>query len=318
MPVNFAGPNPNNIHIARSGAVLYSSAGFAYAHATEGGKFGLRMDTDLEFKPGEVKDWAKRPNMNAHMVTATLPHLETTLKRIKNVHLLSKGPANYQFQSAEGEYFNFNPTTNNDYVNPNGSEMLGSTYSLKIDQKTRTLTSKLVGEIFSSQRNWIEANTGTNVSGGSGGTALGLTAWGGEDDTQYVESNWVYVLINGFNVGILGEGTSLELDSTGPTDNRKRPYCNKLGVKLKIDLLQSSPTELQAAMTACAGQLNITLQSCFNEQWNFINGSTKGLPSFSFGDKKRAIEIDVAGEVPFTQVTYDNSAKIATFDLLGV
>jgi hypothetical protein len=304
----------------RSGKVSYlrfATAGNYFTHATEAGTLRGRMPGTYSFKTQDLKDYAARPWDDATDIDIKMGLMETTFPRYKDIHLLSQGPHNIDLVTPEGEHFAFVPTTNNDYINPNGSEMLGMTYQFKIPNKGgRVFNCNWKGTLFSSQEEWIYANTGVVPAGGSGGSPLGLTAWT-YDPEQFVQSNFIYALYDGADMGFFEDGISIELNSTGFTSHRGQQYGQFVGAKITLICAETAAADLLSRAQKGLLDKTLSIYTRMNEQFNFITGAVRPGRELGWDDKAgvRKQTLIFEGEVPYAQIDINTSTKVATFNL---
>lgn len=309
--------NATNHRSGKVSLVRFASAGHYFTHATEAGQFRARTPGTYDFKNASVVDYADRPWMDAVDVDIKFPWMQTSFPAWNNAHLLSAAPHNIDIVTPESEHFAFVPTTNNDYVTPNGSEMVGMTYLFKIPNKGgRTIDMNWKVTLFDTQEQWIYSNTSIVPAGGSGGSDLGLTAET-YDPTEFRASNFIYALYDGTDMGFFADGISLQLQSVGETLHRGQTFSEFLTATLTLVCTETAASQLLSRSQNNNLDKTIQIYTRYNEQINFINGSIRPERSFGWDDKNgvRKVTLVFKGTIPYPKITINTSTKVATFDL---
>lgn len=294
---NFSGRTIVNKRIPRHKGVKVANTGFQFDHATEAFFIGLRQDAKFVVKTKKVTDWAGRGNTDAVDVELTASVLQTSFAYLKNYYLLSKNYHQLQVQSQSGEYYNFVRNANGSVNSPNGSNEVGLTWKFTLTDKERKAELKWKTQVFGPQWSWVLTNLGTPHAGGSGGTALGLTAMA-YDVTQYVRSNVLWIAIAGYEAGDFKE-FKLEIDFEGDEDNRTVPYSNKTKHKFEATLLQASAVEGKAALEAGNKDIDIVIRTANDESIQYTQGAMILEFSYESDDKGTYLKLMGECEVPF-------------------
>lgn len=317
----------------RSGKVSYAkfaAPGYYFTHATEAGLWRSRMPGTWEFKDTPIMDYLGRPWRDAVEFGAKIPLLQSAFTTWNDVHLLSQVPHSLDIVTPEGENYALIPTSNNDYVTPNGSEYAGMTYLFKIPNKGgRTIDLDYKVTLFDTQEQWIYTSTGTAPSGASGGSPLGLTAET-YNVAEFRASNFVYAQYGPqgsigptYDVGEIGDGSSIQLQSLGSTDSRGRTSSEFLSVTVTLVLQETSAAQL--LQRAQYGNLDqeLLIYTRYNETFDFQSGCLRPeRTGVSWDDKAgvRKTMLVFKGEIAYSQVSINTapggiSLGIATFTL---
>lgn len=318
----------------RSGKVAYvrfASPGEYFTHATEGGQWKMRMPGTYAFKNASVNDWLDRPWQDATDFAAKLPIMNTAFPDWLNVHLLSQVPHSIDIVTPEGEHFTLQPTTNNDFVNPNGSEYAGLTYMLSIPNKGgRKIDLDYKSTILQAQEEWIYGNSnGAGSSGASGGTPLGLTA---EEYNvlNFRPSNFAYAQYGPqgsigptYDLGELGDGSSIQIQSAGSTNNLGQTSSEFLTHTVTLHLQETAASQLLQRAQYNNLDQELVIYTHYNETFDWQNGCIRPeRTGVSWDDKNgvRFTELVFKGTTAYAQVNINPAAGgisqgIATFTL---
>ncbi len=275
------------------------------------------MPGTFQFKNASVTDFLDRPWMDAVDFSAKIPLLQSAFTDWKNAHLLAANPHSLDIVTPEGEHFAMVPTANNDYVNPDGSEYAGMVYLFKIPNKGgRTLDLDYSATIYDTQEQWIYSNTGVAAAGSSGGTPLGLTTEQ-YDTANFRASNFRYAwygdqgsLTDSDDVGELGDGISVQLQSVGSTNNLGQMSSEFVTATITLNV-----QETEAARILKFSQYNnldkeLLIYTRYNEIFDFQNGCVRPeRTGISWDDKNgvRRTMLAFKGTIAYPQISIDTA-----------
>ncbi len=317
----------------RSGKVAsarFASPGFYFTHATEGGQWKSRMPGTWEFKDAPVIDFLDRPWRDAVEFNAKIPLLQSAFLTWNDVHLLSQVPHSLDVVTPEGEHYSLVPTSNNDFVNPNGSAYAGMTYNFLIPNKGgRKIDLDYKTTLFDSQEQWIYSNTATGGGGASGGTPLGLAAEG-YNVAEFRASNFVYAqygpqgaLSSTYDIGTLGDGSSIGIQSVGSTNSLGQTSSEFLTHTVTLNCQETAASQiLQRAQYGNLDQ-ELLIYTRYNETFDWQGGCLRPeRTGVSWDDKNgvRMTKLVFKGTTAYAQVNLNTSPGgislgIATFTL---
>ncbi len=304
----------------RSGKLSYiqfAAPGFYFTHATEAGVWRSRMPGTFEFKNASVNDYLDRPWQDATEFEGKIPLLQSAFTTWNDVHLLSQVPHSINLVTPEGENFAMVPTTNNDFVNPNGSEYAGMTYMFKIPNKGgRTIDLDYKAIIYDSQEQWIYSHTSIVPSGASGGVPLGLTTEG-YDVSEFRASNFRYALYgtqgaltDADDVGELGDGISIQLQSVGSINNIGQTSSEFLTATITLVCQETAAAQILKNAQYNNLDQELLIYTRYNEVFDFQDGCVRPeRTGVSWDDKNgvRKTMLVFKGTVSYAQVNINTA-----------
>lgn len=321
MTNNFGGILPANIRYARWDQISWAVLGFAFNHANQAGVLPLREGFKLNAKSAARKDFATRSLQDAVDVEMEGDLLDTGLATIKTIHLLSRGPFHMRLKTQSGEYLNFVKNTTV-VATPNGSRNVGLTYKLEITKDNRKLNIKPATRMFDTEWAYLCSQFGTPSSGGSSGTSIGTTTTA-YDRNKFIRSNFLALRVNGYDVGEL-EDAKIDMESSGRKTIHNITYCQNLTVKNEATIMQSSATELQAALDAANNDVTVEFDTANDETFKYTTGATSVAWDFTNTDKDRTVKLMFEGEIPYNldesspnSIYWGATPGVAEFKLIG-
>lgn len=321
---NFPGNIPSHYMIPRFQGFTYATRGFSSSHPTESGTFGIRKPAKLILSPIVTQEVAGKDVFDARQVKLDIDLLQNDLPTWHDLKQLSRGPFQLftKLLQADGVtplWLNFTEDTAADLTSPNGSTLLGMEAEITCTDKDRGAKCTIGGKFYQPEWTWMMSNSGSMSGGGASGSTLGLTPMGGEDLTKRKFPGIQSITINGSSFGIGDFNTpklTVKLKKWDET-TRLQPICSTAESMLEVNMLQSSITEVQAAITAETQQNVITINMIDGVQFVYTNCMSL-MHEPNYGDDKNFIKLIGKGASTYNNVDFGiGSATVAAFTMGG-
>lgn len=298
-----------NVAPIRIDNLRLATPGFAFAHATESQSPGLRSGFITSVKMIGPTDAAGRNIADSYEAEIKVNFQQTTFDFVKNLFLLSTAPFQAQFQTSNGQWWNFTDNTAGQ-TTPNGSTLLGMNWNFMIGKEERRVEATLMGRMTQPEVDWLNDNLGSQSSGGSSGTSYGLSAHAYARN-KYRRANFESVLIGGNSVGYFSDA-KIELKGMGWETHRSALNVNQVEVTGEVTCRQSSATELAETLIDAESDVAVVFNTLAGETITMSAGAVSISPDpIQIGDEESFIKLAFKGTVPRASFTIASSAITA-------
>lgn len=284
-PAKILSPHFTNATVATRGKPFVNVSG------NESNVIGLRKPSEFALKPVGPKDATERGLLQGYDVTGKIPMLQTDLATFHNMYLYSVGPQQWLIAFPDGTFWSFVDDTAG-MPTPNGSTLLSLLPTFMLDAKERSIELDLSGFIYPEEYGWLNDNNASAATGGSGGTALGITAMA-YDRTKYKRGNITKITVAGVNVGYIKDDIKFELKAGGNKLNPGTTPAEFFDLKLSVMLRQVDKATANAVNYFADTDATVILYTAAGEQIKIHNPGQLG--EVHRDEKESGIKLDVAG-----------------------
>lgn len=307
----------SNVQNYRIAELLYATAGFTFAHATEAGSIGLRKGATLKRTVEGPTDAAGRPIVDRVKTSTEAEGLQSGLLNLKNALTLSSGFHQLRLKDDSGKYFNFVEFAGT-FGTPTGSQLVGLNFEWMLASNERGIKYTWDADMANTQWDYILAQAASGATGGASGTSGGLTA-SSYGRSNFKRSGIKSITCDGVNIGVTKDFKLTIKSDAVNRDDWNRPINRQLLVEMEVVMLQSTANDLLGVSTT-AEQLDKAwvVNTAEDETITFASGALGVYGETETGDSNAFTKLLLKGAFPYsTDAVNIASATAATFNLRG-
>lgn len=307
MPA-FQGELAANVKEARFDTIRSATPGFPFINVAtdyESVHWGLRKGAVFTADPVTNPDIQGRDILEMYDCHVKAEFKQTTFACLKNLFLQAQNNHQLLAEAQNDVYLKFTATAGT-FATPTATQLVGCDWSFTIDAKERLLTMDWHTQLTDTELALLYSGSGTTSTGGTGGTALGLTDMSAYNFAAFQRAGIHTVTVNGVDIGIhQGADARFTMKSLARHhDKRGRPFNREVEIENEIVMLQSTLLDLGAGVTASQSEYTIVITD-YNDCSITLTTSASTMPYPEIGDGVSRVRLVSKG-------TYTNSGIAMT------